>query len=130
MRQQMARGLGTLMIAGGLLGASLTIFPSDSSGTSVQAQETEQATPERSPEHEQMHGMMDMMMGEGFSERMHAEMPGAEEMMESCVTAMGDMGGMMNGMDMEGMDGMMNGSEGMDDMMREGDGTPTPEEGQ
>lgn len=124
MRQRLAMGLGTLMIAGGMLGASLTI---DSRDQRVDAQEgAQEGTPTaetRSPEHEQMDGMMDMMMGEGFSERMHTEMPGSEEMMEACVTGMGEMSGMMNG-----MDGMMNGMDGMDGMMRGRDGTPTPSE--
>ena len=70
--------------------------------------------------HEQMHQMMDAMMGEGFSQRMHAAMPGSEEMMEQCVSMMGMMSmmqGMMGGGAMSGMMGGQNG-QSMQEMMR------------
>lgn len=101
MRQKIAMTAGTFMIAGGLLGASLTFSPMED----VSAQETEPPTEERSETHEQMHNMMDSVMGEGFTERMHAQMPGSEEMMEACASGTA---GMMNG-----MDGMMNGDNHM-----------------
>jgi len=74
------------MIVVGLLGASLTLAPSSASADGH----------ERSETHTQMHTMMDMMMGAGFSERMHVAMPGSEEMMEACAAGMSNM---MNGMD-------------------------------
>ena len=128
MRQKIAMTAGTFMIAGGLLGASLTFSPMED----VSAQETEPPTEERSETHEQMHNMMDGMMGEGFTERMHAQMPGSEEMMEACASGMD---GMMNGGMMNGMDGMMNGGmmNGMDGMMNGGDNmnqTPPTNENQ
>ena len=98
-RQKLAAGVGTLMIAGGLLGASLTFAPSD---LSADAQERRGEAQTPSEAHEQMHTMMDMMMGAGASERMHAAMPGSEEMMEACASGMG---GMMD-------DDMMNQHEG------------------
>lgn len=99
MRRTLAVTLGVILIAVGLLGASLA---ATSSG--VRAQEGE-----RNALHEQMHQMMDAMMGAGFSERMHAAMPGSEQMMEACAGAMqtgGGMGNMMNG-----MGGMMQGGQ-------------------
>lgn len=93
MRQKLALGIGALMIAGGLLGASATFAPSDGI-VAAQEQRDEQQPP--SEAHERMHTMMDMMMGEGASEQMHAAMPGSEQMMETCVSGMGNM---MNGMD-------------------------------
>lgn len=97
MRQKITVTAGTLMIAGGLLGASLTFNPMEG----VSAQETDRPAEERNETHNQMHTMMDGMMGEGVTERMHAQMPGSEEMMEACTSGMD---GMMNG-----MDGMMDG---------------------
>lgn len=110
-RQKLATGLGTLMVAGGLLGASLTLVPT---APEANAQERDQPEQVQSDAHEQMHAMMDMMMGEGASERMHAAMPGSEEMMEACAAGMPNM--------MNGMDGMMDGGmmNGMDNMMRRG----------
>ena len=101
MRQKLALGLGTFMIAGGLLGASLTFTLWDRSVSAQEEPEQEQAPSEA---HQQMDAMMDMMMGEGASERMHEAMPGSEAMMEACA---GGMGNMMNGGMMNGMDGMM-----------------------
>jgi hypothetical protein len=89
MRQTLVLSLGVILIAVGLLGASLT-----AAGSGVSAQEGD-----RNALHEQMHQMMDAMMGEGSSERMHAQVPGAEQMMEACTSAMQGMGNMMNGMD-------------------------------
>ena len=103
MRRKLALGIGILMIAGGLLGVSMTFAPSDGI-VAAQEQPDEQQSP--SEAHERMHTMMDMMMCEGASERMHAAMPGSEQMMETCVSGMGNM--------MNGMDGMMNGGM-MDD---------------
>lgn len=117
MRQRLAMGLGALMIAGGMLGASLTF---GAGGLSVDAQEGTPPVEERSEAHERMDEVMDEVMGEGASERMHAAMPESEEMMEACAAGMD---GMMNGMMNGGMDDMMNGG------MHESDGTPTTEEG-
>lgn len=101
MSQKLAMGLGTVMIAGGLLGASLTFTSSD---VSIIAQEQGEQAQTPSPEHEQMDAMMDMMMGEGASDQMHEAMPGSEELMEACASGMANMmNGMMNG-------GMMGGS--------------------
>ncbi len=94
MRQKLALSLGALMIAGGLLGASVTFGPSDLSADAQERRGEEQIP---SDAHEQMHAMM----GEGASERMHEAMPNSEQMMEACVSGMGNM-----------MDGMMNGQEG------------------
>lgn len=94
MRRTFAITLGTVLIAAGMLGASLTVAASDPSAA---AQELEPAGQERSPAHEQMHQMMDAMMGAGASERMHAAMPGPEQMMEQCANAMGDMPHGMHG---------------------------------
>ena len=93
MRQKLILALGGTMIVAGLLGASLTLAPSSASADEH----------ERSEPHEQMHTMMDTMMGTGFSERMHAAMPGSEEMMEACASGMPNMMNMMDGM-MNGMD--------------------------
>lgn len=88
MRQKLAMGLGTFMIAGGLLGASLTFTPWDL-GVSAQEEPKQEQAP--SAAHEQMDAVMDMMMGDGASARMHAAMPGSEAMMEACVSGMGNM---------------------------------------
>jgi len=114
MRQKLATAIGTLMIAGGLLGASLT---GGAGGLSVEAQEATPPAEEQSDAHERMH----KMMGAGASEQMHAAMPESEEMMDACAAGMGEM--------MNGMGEMMN---GMDEMpMRDthdADGTPSTEE--
>jgi hypothetical protein len=101
MRQKIAVTLGVVMIAGGLAGGGLTVFVFD-----ARADE-----PERSEAHAQMHAMMDSMMGTGASARMHAAMPGSEEMMEACAAGMGTMMNdeMMHDMD---MDDMLNQPEG------------------
>ena len=106
MRQKLAAGLGTLLIASGLLGASLTFAPS---GLSADAQERRGEEQTRSEAHEQMQNMMNMMMGEGASDRMHAAMRGSEEMMGACASGMGTM---MNSMMHGGRNDMMNGQEG------------------
>jgi hypothetical protein len=93
-RQYIVLGLGVLMIMLGLLGTILTFTPVSESADGY----------DRSDLQEQMRDTMDMMMGAGSSERMHATMPGSEEMMESCT---GTMGGRMNMM--QGMDHMMDG---------------------
>lgn len=100
-RQRIVLALGILLIAGGLLGASFTLV---SPGTSAHTESVQQDD-RSSPAHEQMHQMMDAMMGEGFTEQMHAAMPGSEQMMEFCANAMS---GMMNG---DNMGNMMNGME-------------------
>jgi hypothetical protein len=95
MHQRIALILGIILIAGGLLGASLSFGLSGAS-----AQDDDSSTQEQTT-HEQMHEMMDSMMGAGFSERMHAAMPGSEQMMEACASGMtvGEgMGPMMDGM--------------------------------
>jgi hypothetical protein len=91
MRQRLILALGGTMIVAGLLGASVTLAPSRASADEH----------ERSGTHEQMHATMDAMMGADFSERMHAAMPGSEEMMEACAAGMSNMmdESMMNGMD-------------------------------
>ena len=58
-RQTLAVGVGTVLIAGGLLGASVTFVPS---GFGVDAQERGQPAQEQSESHEQMDQMMDQMM--------------------------------------------------------------------
>lgn len=94
MRRILAIALGTILVAAGMLGASLTVAASD---MGAEAQELDAAGQERSAAHGQMHQMMDAMMGAGASERMHAAMPGSEQMMEQCADAMGDMPHSMNG---------------------------------
>lgn len=91
---------GVLMLVAGLLGASLT-FP----GSTVHAQDSPP-----SALHEQMHVTMDAMMGDNFSARMHAQMPGSEQMMENCAQAMEQMGMHMDGGMMSG-GGMMQGGK-------------------
>lgn len=78
MRYTVIGTIGVLLVLAGLLGTSLA-FP----GSVVYAQD---GVP--SAAHEQMHKMMDAMMGDGFSARMHAEMPGSEAMMENCAQGM------------------------------------------
>ncbi len=102
-----------LAIGAGLTAALLAAF---SAGTLFAQTPAPPAAP---PTHEEMHRMMDAIHGEGFSERMHAAVPGSEEMMEQCAAMMGMMrqlGGMKGQGGMAGMTGMM-GGEAMRDMM-------------
>jgi hypothetical protein len=62
-------------------------------------------TPERSAWHQQMEAWMDAMMGKGFSARMHAAMPGSEQMMEQCAQYMEQQG--VQPQHMRAMRGMM-----------------------
>jgi hypothetical protein len=108
MHQRIALILGIILIAGGLLGASLSF------GLSGARAQVDDSSPTReNSTHEQMHEMMGSMMGAGFSERMHAAMPGSEQMMGACANAMPDMmsgmmqGGMMGAEGMTMQDGMM-----------------------
>lgn len=98
--------LGVLLIAGGLLGGGATF--SQVSGVSAHDDHRSQPGAE-SPSggqhgrhgalHEAMHNMMDQAMGAGFTERMHAAMPGSEALMETCASGME---GMMSGREMIG----------------------------
>lgn len=111
MRRRLPLALGTVMIAVGLLGATLTFTATGASAND--------ATPTAA--HQQMETAMDQMMGAGTSAQMHANMPNGEAMMNACAAA-GNGNGMMNG--------MMNGGPGNDNMMNgtpeATDGTPTP----
>lgn len=118
--ERLALILGMVLLIGGLAGIGLGNAPSEASaheGTDSQSTENTQEDDgehQRSPAHERMHEMMDNMMGEGFTERMHAAMPGSEQMMEACANRMG---GMMDNMDeMMPHDGMMNGDNMMNQM--------------
>ncbi len=83
-----------------------TMVGSGMMGSSRPDQQTHERESVPGDPHEGMHRMMDAMMGAGSSDRMHANMPGSEEMMDRCVQSMG-------GVD----DGMMR-SDGTKGMMR------------
>lgn len=109
MSRRIALMLGILLIAGGLLGASFTWSTMGEAKAHDQPIAQEDADNpgstddgQRSQAHEAMHEMMDAMMGDGFTERMHAAMPGPEAMMGDCATGMG---GMIDDMQMDGMMG-------------------------
>lgn len=79
MKQRLALTLGTFMVAGGILGASVTY-----NAPGVSAQATTPPAEERGADREQMHARMEGMMA--------ACMEGMEGMMQN-------MDGMMNGED-------------------------------
>lgn len=112
MQRRIILFLGVVLIAGGLVGVSLTWTGSvdaqawaGSVPMTTGASEDEMADPQTRQTHSTMHALMEQMMGIGAVERMHAMMPGAEEMMAACA---GGMGHMMSDMS---MDGMQDGSE-------------------
>lgn len=112
MRNRLIAGTGTLLIASGLIGASLT-FGSDTGN--VVAQEVATATPESSMLHESTLGMMGMT-GDDMD---------TGQMMEACMVMMDTM--MMEGSDDGSMDDMM---QNEDDSSVDGsEGTPDAEEG-
>lgn len=100
----MIRARTKAAIAGALVGLALFAV---TSGPLFAAPSTPAAS--GVPTHEQMHRMMDAVHGEGISQRVHVAMgPDGEKLMDQCIAMMG----MMQNMNMHGMQGMMNGMMG------------------